>query len=559
MRTLRSPLGLALAFVLAFVGIAGALTFLRDDGGNIAPLCSFLDSSNAPAFCSTANPLPTAAGPLQSSSDPIGFGRAWFQSSGLPIPNARQWTGLMLDQNTVVALGPNGGLQLVVAYSRDGGRTFAQIYTNTSQSLGDPHDMIRLTDGTFAIAGDLAGNGAVFRTGDFSTLGNGSGLPAGVGMFTVRQNGATILANSSAGDICRSTNNGTSYSCVNPAALGLMSRQSLAPVSASRWIAIDDAGLIGLSTDDGVTWSNPATITAPDAFNHGVICLTATVCLATGGSTIVRSTDGGSTWGTATPQLNVTGSMPGRLAGFANFGGGVVVAVLAPQASATQPLSYRSTDFGVTWTPGANGTNATFPNGNGANAISTAGGGGFYMIFSSAGAGLPNSAGFYTVELGAGQQMIKGQSGATWEINANGAGIIVQDLNASPTLPTFGTTPFVVSTPVLNVGTNLTTTQTSAVASAQTLTLTGVASTRIYLYHASAFCAPAGTATLTIQGDGAVNKWIGPVPATPAVLLAPFDAPVQNGTVSFGQNMLLNVTTCGAGNTSTVNAIAMRY
>ena len=96
---------------------------------------------------------------------------------------------------------------------------------------------------------------------------------------------------------------------------------------------------------------------------------------------------------------------------------------------------------------------------------------------------------------------------------------------------------------------------TSAADSVSTITLTGVASTRIHLYKLISRCAPAGTSSLLIA-DGVTSVYSTFVPGTNQQLMEQW---APGLTVTTGANLVITVQTCGSGNTSTTSYQADQF
>lgn len=550
-------LGILVGLILAPL-LGHAVTFLRDDGGTVAPLCSFLDSANLPAYCSSANPLPTTAGGLQAATDPIGFGRRFNEGTGIAgtylIGVVPEVAGMLVDSTTAIIVGPlaGGSNAMAVSQSRDGGRTFALVSTSPATAVLAIQDMIRLTDSSFMLAGMTSPGTQVglYRTTDLIVFTQATGTAVGGSGVSLKQNGGTILATTdTTARVCRSTDNGASFTCVTPAIFGAtaFTPQSLAPVTAGVWLAVNGAGVVGRSIDDGSTWTTNFSVSVTSS--NAVTCVTATVCLVSDALRMFRSVDGGQTWAIVLGPLAATSPSP--LAGFANFGNGVVSAVVGPPATpAADPLCYRSTDFGVTWILCAESPAVVaLSPGTGITSVSTSGGSGFYVGRASATAVAPI---LYSTSLGAGAVQIKGDNGATWQMNALGEGLVAQGTGAFETLRIF----WGVSTPSMT-GFLRTQTQASGANAAQAITIAGVANQRTMLHKVTAFCTPAGTASFNMV-DGATTRYIGPatsVPTAPAFLDLDFGAPFQ---ATVGLALIVNVGTCGVGNTSQLNIVGVQ-
>lgn len=95
---------------------------------------------------------------------------------------------------------------------------------------------------------------------------------------------------------------------------------------------------------------------------------------------------------------------------------------------------------------------------------------------------------------------------------------------------------------------------TSATNTAQTLTLTGVSNRRWTVRQVYGACSAGSTTALTIQ-DGATVILTVPGLSTTISAMIP-SPPVTGVTITAGNNLVVNVPTCGVGNTSTVTVIA---
>jgi len=103
------------------------------------------------------------------------------------------------------------------------------------------------------------------------------------------------------------------------------------------------------------------------------------------------------------------------------------------------------------------------------------------------------------------------------------------------------------ATPVQGA-TLLNATVTGSADSTNTITLTGVAGTRIHLYKLVARCSPAGTTSLSIS-DNAVITYAVFVPGTNQQLMEQWNPGM---TISTGNNLVISALTCGAGNSSII-------
>jgi hypothetical protein len=100
-------------------------------------------------------------------------------------------------------------------------------------------------------------------------------------------------------------------------------------------------------------------------------------------------------------------------------------------------------------------------------------------------------------------------------------------------------------------------TQTSAANTAQTITLTGSAGTRVTIDFVEAFLSAAGVCTLTIV-DNATTVYSHPL--TSQVATSQLQVPLGNDglSISTGSNATVNVGACNAAITSTLNVVASR-
>ena len=97
---------------------------------------------------------------------------------------------------------------------------------------------------------------------------------------------------------------------------------------------------------------------------------------------------------------------------------------------------------------------------------------------------------------------------------------------------------------------------TSATNTAQTITLTGTANRRWTIRQAYGSCSAGTSAAITLQ-DGATTILTVPGLSTTISALIPYP-PATGITITAGNNLVLNIPTCGVGNTSTVTILADR-
>ncbi len=484
--TLRKAL-----YALALLLIAA--TWPRDDSGTPAAQCSFIGSAGTPTLCSTTDALPVLTGaPTQASNDPTGFGKNWFASTtGLTSGDA---AAMFVNDQTAVAIKPNGtGTALETYLSQNSGRTWSLIATSAGDTCAQVNAGLYF-GGAFLIGCNADGvNDGLFRSPSGFDPWTRLDMPGVIGFSTrsIAAQGSTVLVFGPDGNICRSTNSGSSFSsCVDPGAVSTAGRQGLASPSLNIWLVGDTIGNVSRSTDDGLTWT---TVLAMGGVNGFVRCLSATVCLASnGGTTIWRSTNAGTTWTAVFSPGAVTGL---GFVGFVDFGSGVVNAV-------DQDVVYRSADFGATWT-----FQVTLPVVVSSNLYATLearGGRGL------AGAAFTGGAVLYSPVVGAGETIIAGQNGNRWEINASGEGetstVIRDSTQANAATVTVGGR--IGALALLGGGAQRTCSEPAA-NTAASISVTGVASQRIVLFDYIAFytTAPAAAQTLTVT-SAAVNIWL---------------------------------------------------
>jgi hypothetical protein len=390
--------------------------------------------------------------------------------------------------------------------------------------------------------------------------------------------------------------------------------QSIASPTSSIWVAIaesstaTDSPRVLRSIDDGQSWAVAATL-APGGNNGDVTaitCISGTVCLASTDTVLWRSTDAGVTWG------QVYADAATSTQAFVSFGGGVVVAIGSVPGGGG---GFRSFDSGATWTPltstgdpffscgGALGdsikgrihvnttlaTVALTCSANATNAVRT--------VFSGSIREVQQGPAY---DINSGQSIVKqGNPAATssrWPVfisdgvaSPGERGIVGSPLRVDPTgtttqpvngtvtanqgtaaaqanrWPAFlsdgtngvGTTtlPLHVRSPVQS-GTLANSSVTGAADTAVVATVAAAAGERGHVYSVSAFCAAAGTATLTIV-DGATTIYQLPA-AGVGITEKRVEWPVGL-TGAVNSAVVVTLTTCGAGNTGTLTVQADRF
>lgn len=488
-----------LVFGIALLLIAA--TWPRDDSGTPSAQCSFIGSDGTPTLCSTLSPLPTGAGQTTAETDPTGWGKNFFQSTGSLGTGTS--AAVFVGERTVRAWDASGA-NIQAHVSTDGGRAFALISSAFPGGDGIASVNAALsTSAGFFVGGNVSpgpsGNDGLWRSSDGLATWVAVDLPGTIdaGVNSLHAQGATVLAlaNTGVGNVCRSTNSGTSFStCTDHAVFGMFGPLGIASPSAGIWLVVDTTGNIGRSTDDGLTFTS--VLAMGGGPRATVVCLSATVCLATNATeSIRRSVNGGTTWTTV-----FTAGINSDFSAFLNFGSGVVT--VHGQVATTPPV-FRSADFGSTWTFQV--AQVVEPTSNGYNSAVTSVGRGFLAI--DAGTG---DSGLYSPIVGAGETLIAGQNGNRWEINASGEGrtsaVIRDATQANAAGVSAGGRLFVGS--IESTGDSRTCSEPAA-NTAATITVTGVASQRVFVHDYIAFytTAPAAAQTLTIV-DGAANVWL---------------------------------------------------
>lgn len=483
--------------LLAALTLLMAATWPRDDAGVPSAQCSFIGSAGAPTLCGTSDPLPVVTGgPTQSTTDPTGWGRSWFQATGLT--NNAAYVVFAVEGQTFYAVEriagacPGGTVRTFV--SDNGGRTFALRDTSVDSQTSGVGGAVRASGGNFLIAAQDCGTG-----NRFGVLRSSSGFqfvaatrpPSGTcaagstcSFFSVASQGNTVIV-SGASARCRSTDGGTSFSSCAVTAPRSNTFHTIASPTTNIWIAYDVGGdSVHRSTDDGVAWTNVLSAATGGAGRGVVECLTSTICLAAGGTTIRRSTDGGATWTTVFSE-----PFGNNLTGLLSFGSGVAVAW-----SGAADRVYRTNDFGATWNFQVIGPDIDFgfTTGDYAGGVTLNGRG----LLAGTGRATTNGVAYSPI-VGAGETIIAGQSGARWDIDSTGAGLVrlsPQTVGGKSQIEVNRDGFAQCVTPAAN---------TAAV-----VTITGTAGTTIFLHGYIAFydAAPAAAQTLTVV-TGATTRW----------------------------------------------------
>ncbi len=464
------------------------LTWPQDDAGRSAAQCSFLGSAGTPTLCGTADPLPTqSAGPTQSTTDPTGWGRNWFQATGLT--NNTRYVVFAAEGQTFYAVErlaaacPAGQVRTFV--SDNGGRTFTLRDTSVDSQTSGLSGSVRASGGIFLIAASDCGavtNFQILRSQSGFQFVRATRPAAGLcaagtscSFTSIAAQGSTIIATGNApSSRCRSTDGGTSFpSCVATAPTS-STYHAIASPTTNTWIAYDvGSDAVFRSTDDGASWTNVLAAATGGAGRGVVECLSSTICLAAGGTTIRRSTNAGLTW-TAVMGEPFNNNLDGLL----SFGSGVAVAW-----SGTADRVYRTNDFGATWNFQVIGPDIDTGEaiGDYLGGVTLNGRG----VFAGTGRAATNGVAYSPI-VGAGETIVAGQSGTRWIINSEGRGLTQTNTNTSNRA---------CSEPAAN---------TAAVV---TIALGNGGPILVGGFVAFYTTAPAAPQTLTIT-DGATNVWL---------------------------------------------------
>ncbi|MGH7376135.1 MAG: WD40/YVTN/BNR-like repeat-containing protein [Candidatus Methylomirabilales bacterium] len=479
--------------------LAMGLTWPQDDAGRSAGQCSFVGSAGTPVLCSPTDPLPTGGAPTQSTNDPTGFGKQFFTSSAT-FTGAAGPSPVFVSDQQILAFQRNVGAApqaMLTWLSINGGRTWALVSTSTTLFNVTNTFVAARVGGAYLVGvGNIGAGGGLLRStnADNWTAVPLSGAAAGSVNSIAAQGTTVLVGRNSDGTICRSTDSGATFAtCVDFAAITgfTIGPQGIASPTASTWLIGGTDGTVGRSTDDGGSFTNVLSIGEVSVKTH-LICLSATVCLASGGGSIRRSTNAGATW---TNVFAIPGT--GTLDGFVNYGSGVVVTV-----PATATPFYRSVDFGATWQ-----FQGTMPAGLSSPLGSIDVNSGRAIVGNAV-----NGAGplLYSPVVGAGETIIAGASGSRWDIDGSGRGFTRSVIANSA-----GTTFAAVSGGlrldvgmVFATGGNARTCSTPAADTAASVSVAGVANQRVSLSSYVAFytTAPAAAQTLTVT-DAATTVW----------------------------------------------------
>jgi len=422
---------------------------------------------------------------------------------------------------------------LAVRWSNNRGRDWTAFSTPPS---GWTQFGVFATNGGVVLFGGrvTAGNAAVWKSTNGGANWTRTTLFAGVGnACSVGIHGTTAVAISTGG-IYRSTDSGGTWAQVDGAKTCSLGADGPATwVTTNTWL-LPGTGLLYRSTDDGATWSLVLTTTGAGRNGPSVGVVSPTTIFAAGSAdaNLYKSIDGGATWTTA---LTFSAAVSG---GMAAVNSQVLIAF-------PSDLSLmRSGDGGVTWSrvgtmDFANCISSCIPT-TVANSFG-------YVLSSQSGTGGSATLITYSAALLGGTTTLVGTTGVPVAVDTSGAMSVKQGPGGAspapwPVTPVQGATLFNSQT-------------TGAANTAVTVTIAGAASVRAHVYNTHAFCS-AGTAELTIT-DGGTTKW-GTLPAE--VTTARFEKRWEPGlTGATNSQVIVNLTTCGVGNTGTLHVQADRF
>ena len=519
-------------------------TWKNDAQGRPAPPCMLLDAATGISVpCSATNPIPTggsgAAGQgTTSGTSTTGFGKGWF-----PVSSSITTTG-----NQIVSIYQEGGTTvntfrrlvgcgncLAVGTSTDGGVTFAEF--NTSFIVGNEVSFLIKVPSTVPVYLGYTANGAGSQIFNSTAILSGwaAGTTAsaflnnGLISFASNADGSTVLGSGGTGggsptEVCRSTTQGRTFpTCVN--AYAAVPAGDVFFAGTTHWLVFNNNGQIARSIDDGLTWTNITTLAGGAGGGFHGKCLPSSsynICVASVNGIIYRSTDNGLTWTSVLP----TGTTVG---GLCDYGGGSIAAWgTSPPVglSAITNNVWSSQDSGLNFYAG-NVYGSTW-NGAGAPSLSTfscnSTGRGFAAIHLAAGGAFA----FYNPLT---------QPGGVLQSSAGG---------------------YNVSAPIQS-GIILNATQTSAATTAQTITLTGVAGSRVCLRNIALFSSNATqNLTLVVQDATVTTLNFGTVSTsgTAGNPLTFFGTPLFCGQT--GDSVQVVVGAAAAG-TTTLSVVADRY
>ncbi len=539
--------------LLAALLLLGA-TFPSDDAGRPAPWCSYIDDSVTPNVsfpCSVTHPLPSGPAGASIATDTFGYGRAYFfgQTSTTGAGGAAPAITIFTDAVNVVGLHTAGAGSLVALTSSDGGRTWASMGSTGFPGAGganNPQTLIRTVSPTPRFVMGVTGNAGSVATS--TNIGGGwafsTGLPLNNAFYSVASQGSAVLAvgpnaANNATVACISSNDGQTFtSCVTVDSAAASRPQGgsnpiVATPGINIWLTLLANGKIWRSADNGATWTNVST----PGGQGPIFCLSSTQCVAVSGSNVFVSSNAGVTWA-QTVTLPTSGAAFTICPYNATVFDVLVLSGWPTTPTATTVPAFRSTDGGISFL-GSPVTGATTALSNPvalSGPCSTTAGGRTSFVVSS----VSNLFTYYGTVFQNSVQIV-GSNGVPLSVDATGNFTGNQGLPQATSPNAWGVVP--VQGPSLKNSK-----QTSAVTTANTITIAAVASQRVHLRRIDASCdtAAATAATLTVT-DGATQVWA--LAATETVIAATRTTvqwqPSLDSTT--GAAMTITVGACTAG------------
>lgn len=527
------------------------------------------------AFAPTQSWAPTNVAPVGGASAPTtaggassGFGKQWFVG-----PTNQAGVYEFLDDTNIIGIQSPAGNNVQTSTSQDGGVSWTVNNTQTgfaANSFGPMWQLFKTASGKrFVMMQNSTGGFSIALAGLSGGVNQWVIGPAGGGVQTAvagaqGPNGTIIAARANA-TVCRSTDDGVSWSCPAVSLLGTVIAGSVFSTVPGTWFLVGqfNSGNTTLwkSVDDGQSWN---TFFAPSGGINGVKCITAagaaSVCLmASGGlstGSIQRSTDGGNTWTNVFTITSTWGTTSHGSAGIADYGGGVVD-MIAGQTTGAQSVGARTSDYGVTWAmmpqyqiqPG--GTNII-----GISGVTTRAGRG---VGTNVTVENLNST-IYSPTTLPGNVGIQDRNGRildlqTNTIGANAAAVFQSDAMTDSRLNPWGMTMVQRhSTVLFNSST------TGAANTAVVATITAAVNQKAHLYSIQAYCSAGTSAATSTVVDNATTVHTFPIAAIPTAP-AMLEKRWSPGLTSFANNTAMTITAsaCGVGNTTTLNVQADRW
>jgi len=562
-----------LLLLLCFSGSALGGTWLQDDQGRAAPPANFLGTGGQQTQVNATDRLPVQTvadtlaaplGPTTSTTDPMGWGMAWYTGTFAAAATAFTILPVAVSPNLIFGFAQaEVGTTVDFFISEDQGRTWQkkQTLNFAGQTWSVVTFAVHIDVGWWLLGGNCFGGPvtpACTGFGIFNIDGTAAqvalpGLTAGLagGMATIHQQGTTVMGTwvrgaDSTARRCRSTDSGFTWACDAGGGFGtlaLTNGKAIDSPGLNIWVRSRTAA-IDRSTDDGVTFGTVSVLPPGDTVLE---CISSTVCLATAGSSIWRSTDAGVTWALA---FTAPGGIAPAWSGFVDYTNGIVAAV----PSAVTMDMWLSRDSGATWAP-------TFRlAGNTQRCIApcqTAAIGGIGLW--SAGGAVNAEKVVYSPTIGFGQTQILGATGNSLAVDTTGRVTANQGAGAGYAGAwgahiTDGTTsrlitPYTIGVSPIEGDTLRDARSVSAANAAVTITLTGAANKRAHLYSIAAYCS-AGSASVTVL-DAAANVWDTPAGTVGTALWTATWTVGKTGTTA--NNMSVTLGTCGVGNVGTLS------